>query len=155
MNHPNIPKLIVVDGLSGSGKTTTCRWLEQLHHQHQVPAHGIYEADVPHPLHWWDYWDGTQHHGPDFERVSAATYIERSIERWTQFADSVRRSDEIVIVEGPLYCLAVWMFLQGNTPTQQIVTYIERVETVIWSVAPLLIYLRPICGTGICVASMA
>jgi hypothetical protein len=142
MNHPSIPKLIVVDGLSASGKTTTCRWLEQLLQQYGVPTRGIYEADIPHPLHWWDYWDGARHHGPDFDRVSPADYIESSIEKWTQFVDSVRQSDEIVIVEGPLYCLAVWMFLQGDTAPQQIAEYIDRVEAIVQPIAPLLVYLR-------------
>jgi hypothetical protein len=142
MNAPSIPKLIVVDGLSGSGKTTTCRWLEQLLHQHHMTTRGIYEADVPHPLHWWDYWDGTQHHGPDFDRVSPADYITSSIEKWTQFIDHVRRSDEIVIVECPLYSLAVWMFLQGDTAPEQIAAYIDRVEAIIRPITPLLIYLH-------------
>lgn len=142
MKHVSIPQLIVVDGLSGSGKTTTCRWLEQQLHQRQVTPHAIYEADVPHPLHWWHYWDGVHHLAPDFDRVSAAQYMETSLKKWTQFIDDVRQSDEIVVVEGVFYCLAVWFFLQGDVAAHDIAAYIGQVEEIITPVAPFLIYLR-------------
>jgi len=137
-----IPKLIVVDGLSGSGKTTACRWLEQQLRRQQLAARAVYEADVPHPLHWWDYWNGTHHQGPDFDRFTPQQYMAHSIEKWTQLSDHLRTSDEIVIIEGALYCLAVWFLLQGDTAPADIAAYIQRVESIIAPIAPLLVYLR-------------
>jgi hypothetical protein len=142
MKDGRIPKLIVVDGLSGSGKTTTCRWLEQQFQQRHISTSAFYEADVPHPLHWWHYWDGVRHHGPDFEHVLPADYMNASVERWKDFAVAIQGSGDIVIVEGVLYCLAIGFFVQGDTPAQQLFTYNQRVENVIRPLAPLLIYLR-------------
>ena len=142
MKRATIPQLIVVDGISGSGKTTTCRWLEQELHQRHLATRAVYEADVPHPLHWWHYWDGSHHHAPDFDHVSPATYMQRSIEKWKQFIAHSSNSDDIVIIEGVLYCLAVWFFLQGDAAPQHIAAYIQQVEAIMTPVAPLLIYLR-------------
>jgi hypothetical protein len=142
MKYSSVPQLIVVDGLSGSGKTTTCHWLEQQFQQRQLALHAVYEADVPHPLHWWHYWNGAHHQAPDFDRVSPTHYMQTSIEKWTQFIDYVRQSDEIVVVEGVLYCLAVWFFLQGDAAAQDIAAYIHQVEAIMTPVTPLLIYLR-------------
>jgi deoxyadenosine/deoxycytidine kinase len=142
MKYSPAPKLIVVDGLSGSGKTTTCRWLAQHLHEQHLPTRAVYEADVPHPLHWWQYWDGHQHLAPDFDQVTSAQYMQTSIEKWTQFIDHLHTSDDIVVIEGVVYCLAVWFFLQGDVAPAQIATYIQRVEAIMAPIAPLLVYLR-------------
>jgi hypothetical protein len=142
MKRPTVPKLIVVDGLAGSGKTTTCRWLELQLQQRQLSTRAVYEADVPHPLHWWRYWDGEQHHPPDFDRVAPSAYMESSVERWTQFIADIGQSDDMFIVEGALYCLAVWFFLQADAEPEQIAAYVRRVEAIAAPIAPLLIYLR-------------
>jgi thymidylate kinase len=142
MKRAIIPQLIVIDGISGSGKTTACRWLEQELRQRHVTTHVVYEEDVPHPLHWWQYWDGSQHQAPNFDRVSSATYIERSLERWRQFISDISNSDDVVIIEGVVYCLAVWFFLQGDTASQHITEYVQQVEAIMTPIAPLLIYLR-------------
>jgi deoxyadenosine/deoxycytidine kinase len=142
MKRATVPKLIVIDGLSGSGKTTTCRWLEQQLQQRHLSTRAVYEADVPHPLHWWRYWDGTNHHAPDFDRVAPASYMESSIEKWTQFIAHIGQSDDMFIVEGVIYCLAVWFFLQADAEPVQIAAYMQRVEAIVAPIAPLLIYLR-------------
>jgi hypothetical protein len=142
MKHSPIPKLIVVDGLSGSGKTTTCHWLEQLLNQQHLPTRAVYEADVPHPLHWWQYWDGAHHLAPDFDHLTPAQYMQASIEKWTQFIDHLHTSDEIVVIEGVVYCLAVWFFLQGDAAPAHIAAYIQRVEAIMTPIAPLFVYLR-------------
>jgi len=136
-----ISKLIIVDGIAGAGKTTTCRWLVQQLQQRALAVRAIYEADVPHPLHWWAYWDGAQHQAPDFA-VAPASSMAASLERWQQFIAQLGLTTERVIIEGPLYCLAVWFFLQADAHPQQITAYIEQVEAIIAPVAPLLIYLR-------------
>ena len=128
MHVETIPKLILIDGISGSGKTTTCRWLEQQFRQRMIPAQAIYEEATPHRLHWWNYWDGTRHYPPDFDHVSPKTYMEISLERWRQFIAHVSVSNDFFVVEGVLYCLAVWFFLQGDTDRLDIAAYIKQVE---------------------------
>src|SRR5689334_20737779 len=56
--QPNT-RLIIADGLSGSGKSTFCQWLELQLLSNKIKARWVFEADVPHPLHWWNYWDGS------------------------------------------------------------------------------------------------
>jgi hypothetical protein len=51
-------KLIVLDGLSGSGKSTFCQWLELQLRRNGRSARWLHEGDIDHPLHWWDFWDG-------------------------------------------------------------------------------------------------
>jgi cytidylate kinase len=50
MKRATVPKLIVVDGLSGSGKTTTCRWLEQQLHQRHLETRAFYDLFAKHQI---------------------------------------------------------------------------------------------------------
>jgi hypothetical protein len=102
-------KLILLDGLSGGGKSTMCQWLELQLQRNGIGARWLVEADVPHPLHWWVYWDGAEYRAPDFEQHTPSEFIEASVERWDRFADMVRRSDDVWVVESSLFLLGLGM----------------------------------------------
>ena len=74
-------KLVVIDGLPGSGKTPTAQWLELQLRRNQVDARWLHEADIPHPLWWYKQWDGTNYLPPDFEHIPMAAFVEASIDR--------------------------------------------------------------------------
>jgi hypothetical protein len=135
-------KLILADGLSGSGKSTVCQWLElQLQHD-KIKARWLFEADVPHPLHWWDYWNGNQYCPPDFQRGTPSQFVETSIEKWKDFVAATNRSDEVCIAESALFRLGIGMLLQADAQPAELVDYGRRVHDIIKDLNPLLIYFR-------------
>src|SRR5215211_1933804 len=112
-------KLILADGLSGSGKSTLCQWLELQLQRNNINAHWLFEADVPHPLHWWHYWDGNQGRPPDFDQSTAAQFIEISIQKWKAFAAILAVSDAVCITESALFLLGIGMLLQADAQAAQ------------------------------------
>jgi hypothetical protein len=135
-------KLIVVDGLSGLGKSTTAQWLELQLRRRALDARWLWEADVPHPLHWWPHWDGTAYRAPDFERVAPQAFMAASLERWEAFVTQARQSDMVVVAEAALLQLGTGMLLQGDARPAELYTYAREVQRIAGRLRPLLIYFR-------------
>jgi adenylate kinase family enzyme len=58
-------KLIILDGLPGSGKSTTAQWLELQLQRNGFDAQWYWEGDVPHPQWWYENWTGAEYAPPD------------------------------------------------------------------------------------------
>jgi hypothetical protein len=134
--------LIVVDGLSGSGKSTFCQWLELQLRSQSIKARWIFEADVPHPLHWWNYWDGNTYRPPDFDQATPTAFVAASVAKWKDFAAAVRVSDTVHIVESSLFLLGLGMLLQADATPGELIEYGRRVHTIIQALDPFLFYFR-------------
>ena len=139
--QPNA-RLIIVDGLSGSGKSTFCQWLELLLRANKLKARWIFEADVPHPLHWWNYWDGHTYRAPDFDEATPAAFIATSIAKWKDFVALVRASDTIYVVESGLLLLGLGMLLQADAHPDALIEYGRQVHAIVQDLDPFLIYFR-------------
>ena len=135
-------RLILADGLSGSGKSTFCQWLELQLRSNKIKARWIFEADVPHPLHWWNYWDGSTYRAPDFDESTPARFIGTSIVKWKDFATTVRASDTVYVVESALFLLGLGMLLQADAHPDALIEYGRQVHTIIQDLDPFLIYFR-------------
>ena len=139
--QPNT-RLIIADGLSGSGKSTFCQWLELQLRSNKIKAHWLFEADVPHPLHWWNYWDGASYRAPDFDQSSPSEFIATSIAKWRDFARTVRALDTVYVVESSLFLLGLGMLLQANAQPAELIEYGRQVHAIIEDLDPFLIYFR-------------
>jgi hypothetical protein len=106
-------KLILVDGLPGSGKSTTAQWLELQLRRNGFAAHWIHEANVPHPL-WFGGIDGSRFTLPDFERTTPGALIQSGLDKWRRFTDTVRASDTIYVVESYPFLNAMGILLWGD-----------------------------------------
>jgi hypothetical protein len=135
-------RLIIVDGLSGSGKSTFCQWLELQLRSHRIKARWIFEADVPHPLHWWNYWDGNTYRPPDFDLSTPAEFIAASIAKWKDFAAAIRVSDTVQIVESSLFLLGLGMLLQADATSDELIEYGRQVHAIVQDLDPFLLYFR-------------
>jgi hypothetical protein len=142
-SHPQLAtNLILADGMSGLGKSTLCQWLELQLQRNKINARWLFEADVPHPLHWWEYWDGDTSRPPDFERRTPTQHIEASVAKWRAFAAAINRSDDVWVVESALFLLGIGMLLQADASPAALIEYGLRVQTIIQDLNPLLIYFR-------------
>src|SRR5262245_23480749 len=107
-------KLILVDGLSGSGKSTQAQWLEAQLHKVDVPARWFWEGEIGHPLHWFSEW-----WQPDFDFAEYLTDVtvsmEQSLERCETFVQQAIREDTITIFDGFPLLNTVGLLASGDS----------------------------------------
>lgn len=135
-------KLIVIDGLSGSGKTTTAEWLTLQLQQQGIKTWYIPEYDTAHPLWWYTYWDGKDYLPPDFDNIDIETFIATSLKRWSVFVDSMHTSDRIVLAESVFFQDAAAMFLMGGAEPAHLMDYARQVQQIAQPLNPVLVYFR-------------
>ncbi len=132
--------LIVIDGLSGSGKTTTIKWLAQQLEQQGIHAECLFEYDTAHPLWWYEYWDGTDYRTPDFENIPMETFIQNSLANWRGFANRLHGTDQLVIAESVFFMHTIMHFLMGDADPVQLREYAREVQQIAQKLNPVLIY---------------
>ncbi|HNB37308.1 MAG TPA: hypothetical protein PK414_13870 [Anaerolineales bacterium] len=133
-------KLIVIDGLPGSGKSTTAQWLILQLQQQGIHAKWLQEDDTFHPLWWYEYWDGTDYQPPDFDNIQIETFIETSLVKWKNFVTQVDASDQRTIAESVFFQNAVAMFLMGGAKPASLAEYAHEVQRITRELNPILIY---------------
>ena len=132
-------RLIVLDGLPGSGKTTTAEWLTSQLQQQNIDIWYLLENDTTHPLWWYRYWDGNDYLTPDFDNIPIETFLEASLSRWRGFVDS---SNQSVLTESVFFQDAVAMFLMGGATPTRLMEYARKVQQIAQALNPVLIYFR-------------
>jgi len=135
-------KLIIIDGLSGSGKTTTAEWLTLQFQQRELKTWYLPEYDTAHPLWWYRYWDGNDYLTPDFDNIPIETFLEQSLSKWRGFVDSMHTADQIMLAESVFFQDAVAMFLMGGAAPIRLMEYAREVQQIVQALDPVLIYFR-------------
>lgn len=132
-------RLIVLDGLPGSGKTTTAEWLTAQLQQQNIQTWHLVESDITHPLWWYQFWDGNDYLTPDFDTIAIETFLEASLSKWRGFVDS---SNQLVITESVFFQDAIAMFLMGGATPTRLMEYAREVQQIAQALNPVLIYYR-------------
>jgi hypothetical protein len=134
-------KLILVEGIPGSGKSTTGQFLESRIAASGLPVTWWYEELKDHPLYIFD--DETSYraviedlHSGRFRRLADA-----ALEKWRRFAEETSRGDSAVILDSCLFGYLTWSLFPEEAPVDLIMSYVGEVETIIRATAPCLIYL--------------
>lgn len=83
------PALVFVEGLPGSGKSTTAQWIAHEMEVRGRPSRWIYEEEMPHPV------LGTMS-GP---YTSWKDFLTRRLSGWANFAAAVRASEAVTVVD--------------------------------------------------------
>lgn len=140
-DEPRNSGLIMLDGLPGTGKSMTGQWLAAHLQQRGIHAHWLPEAHVPHPLWWYDYWNGKEYLVPDFDRTPIETYFQTSLKRWKEFTSSPELSEQLVVAESFFFQNTSAMFLMGGAHPNRLLEYAREVQQVTYPLQPSLIYL--------------
>ncbi len=131
----SLPRLILCEGLPGSGKTTTTQqlWLhlESLGH----PARWWFEHELGHPVLAFDDARAAQQAGGE----EARAIFERTPARWAALAAA---TGGITLIEGALFQATAGAQLLADRPHAEITAHFDRVQDLITPLAPALIYLR-------------
>jgi hypothetical protein len=135
-------RLILLDGLPGSGKTTAAAYLAGritdlgravALYPETMAEHPLNVGGPLHPA-------GETSGGALFARYDVPAYVAESLARWQTFVRSAAQGPTVHVAESYPYQSAARVLLQMDAPTERILAYAQEVETVIAPLAPALVY---------------
>ncbi|WP_454691997.1 hypothetical protein [Achromobacter aloeverae] len=135
---PGVHRMVIVEGIMGSGKSTTMRFIAKHLQQSGRPAVPIHERTDPHPVratdeleHWFEPWRDT----------TPADLAERALARWSAFVERTQSSAEIPILDGQLFHGDLTHLLLMEADAELIAGYVRKLATVIAPLNPFVLYL--------------
>jgi hypothetical protein len=131
-------KLILIDGMTGTGKSTTAQRL-CLHLRRQGrAARWIYEHDAAHPI--WP--SGEQARMVEAGVLEADRVTRVLLQRWQALATDCADSSQATILESSLFQSTIGFLLAMRADEALIATHVMAVAEVIGGLQPALVYLR-------------
>src|SRR6476660_1480273 len=125
------PKLVILEGIMGSGKTTNTLQLADRLNACKRSAIGITEGASPHPIRFdWDL---------PWREMAAAQLAKSAAARWKTYADRVRVPDAISVVDGQLFHGDLTSLFLLEADTCLIHDYINEITAARSPLDPLLI----------------
>ena len=128
------PKLVIIEGIMGAGKTTNTLQLAERLNARGRSAIGITEGVSPHPIRYdWEL---------PWGEIPAAQIAESAAARWSAYAERARASESISIVDGQVFHgnLTSLFLLESDIGLMR--KYMREVAAAIKPLHPLLIYFR-------------
>jgi hypothetical protein len=113
-----IPKLILVDGLPGTGKSTLSQEISLQLRANGIEAALYFESQLDNPLRPLGY-------------LSCSTgmdLIELSLKHWSKLFRKLEDSDSITLIDGGLFQNSIRFFFHNELPYDAIVHYATRIE---------------------------
>ncbi|BAT60635.1 hypothetical protein GJW-30_1_03183 [Variibacter gotjawalensis] len=126
------PKIVIVEGIMGSGKSTTVRQIADFLNTSSVPAIGITEGTNPHPIRFdWD---------EPWEAMPATRLATLAAARWSDYAKAAAMQESITVVDGQIFHGNLTALYLLDADIALIRRYLRDVITAIKPLYPLLIY---------------
>ncbi len=131
--------IVIIEGIMGSGKSTTMRFVAKALGDAGRPALAVHERTDPHPVratdeleHWFEPWrDSTT------EKLAS-----RAISRWRSFAEEVRLGATVPVLDGQLFHGDLTHLFLMEASFDELAAYCDRLSQVIEPLNPLVVYLR-------------
>jgi hypothetical protein len=129
---PGVPRLVLVEGLPGSGKSTTAQWLAGALARSGRRSRWFYEEQVPHPVVG----------GARSRYNSWAEYVDERVEHWRAFVSAVRGSEVVTVLESAFLQGPIFATLEQDADPPTILDLVERIADAIVPLDPVLVYLE-------------
>ena len=130
-------KAIFVEGIIGSGKSTTAHFLTNYLSQHLIAAQFMPEGGHEHPLrlsstlpHPFQVWSD----------LTIDQFIRHSLEKWRAFVQTAQRSESVTVFDGQLFHGNMTDLLLMNADPIVLQSYISQVIDHLRTLTPVLIY---------------
>ncbi|UVI28495.1 AAA family ATPase [Paenibacillus spongiae] len=133
-------KLICIEGIPGSGKSSTAQYISRKLGELGYKHKWWYEEELGHPVYVYTDAASAMQTVTDLTGGNYRDVIRRALERWERFAELAAESDEIIIVDGCLLGYLTWSLFPNNVPEAEITDYVMEVERIIRILNPCLIY---------------
>ncbi len=130
-------RLVIVEGMMGSGKSSTMRFIASRLQAAGHDAVAIHERTEPHPVratdefeHWFEPW----------RDATAAQLAERALARWAAFVDDARLGTTVSVLDGQLFHGDLTNLLLMEGEPALIEAYVRELARTIAPLAPLVVY---------------
>ncbi|RKN85213.1 hypothetical protein [Paenibacillus ginsengarvi] len=134
-------KLIMVEGIPGSGKSTTAQWISHMLDRQGIAHKWWYEEEKGHPVYIYKDYNSMQ---PIIDELAKGNYpylIDRALKRWREFAMDVQLAPQTIVADSCLFGYLTWSLFPYEVPKQVIISYVKAVESIIRPLNPYMIYL--------------
>ncbi|WP_319022319.1 hypothetical protein [Burkholderia sp. Z1] len=128
---------MIVEGMMGSGKSSTMRFIASRLQAAGHDAVAIHERTEPHPVratdefeHWFEPW----------RDATAAQLAERALARWAAFVDDARLGTTVSVLDGQLFHGDLTNLLLMEGEPALIEAYVRELARTIAPLAPLVVY---------------
>src|SRR3954447_7836391 len=126
------PRLVIVEGIMGSGKSTTTLSIVHRLEASGIAAIGITEGVDPHPIRFdWDL---------PWSEMPPAELAKSGVAKWRSFVASSLNVERISIVDGQLFHGGLTALLLLEADADTMATYCREIVAIIRPLRPLLIY---------------
>jgi hypothetical protein len=121
-------QLVIVEGLTGLGKSTLAHFIARLFQYNGIEACWIHEGEVPHPV------------GTEIEQDIKA-YMDRSLEKWKKLATQILEVGVVTVIEASFFNNLIETLFTHCLDNVAILDYGMKLQDAIMPARPCLIYL--------------
>jgi hypothetical protein len=125
------PRLVLVEGFPGNGKSATAQWLARQLGRAGRTARWVYEEEKPH-LVLAERW---------MQHLSWQARFADWLSRWADFAEQARGSDAVTILESAWLQVPLARMLRGDLGPALITAFVHKTVETMRGLDPVLIYL--------------
>ena len=129
-------KLILLDGIPGSGKSTTADFIHRQLKGNGITARWLHELEDANPLFNAEYINTRT-------IEDATTYVNNTSDKWNNLVKEIQEQEIVYIIEGYILQATVGCMFDNNIERNLILKYSENVSEIIQSLHPRIIYFSP------------
>ncbi len=130
-------RLVIFEGIMGSGKSTSTRWLGQRLAARGIDAAIQTERQYPHPLRATDF--AGEWFQPWLD-MTAEDIARRRLDLWATFVQQALASQTVYVVDGQLFHGDLTNMFLMNMPPEAIAQNVQALAEIIRPLQPLLVY---------------
>jgi hypothetical protein len=138
-------RIIFVDGLPGSGKSTTAEYVAGELEQRGIRCRLLRERETEHPLNVGGdlHPSGSTTGARMFAAYTVGSFVEESLARWSAFVAEAKGSEPVIVLDSYPFQNSVRVLSQMNADPVTLAAYQSCVEEAAAGLCPVLIYLDP------------
>jgi len=130
----------MIEGIPGSGKSTTAQFISHILHREGIGHKWWYEEEKGHPIYIYNDYKTMQTIVDDLSNGNYQKVMDMALKRWREFVASAQSSSEVIIVDSCLFGYLTWSLFPFKVSKQEIVEYVKAVERIIKPLNPFIIY---------------